>query len=341
MDYRVDLYFADVGNSRIRAVKSDTGVITTVAGGGTDEIGDGGPATLATFSSHPMRVALDKNGNMYIADAHQNRIRIIDTSNNINTLAGNGYPCCSGDGGKATEASINSPHGISIDSSGNVFIADLKNHRVRKVSSNNGIITTVVGTGKAGIYGDGGLAEAAELNSPISVSLDKNENLYITDHGNSCVRRVDSNSGRITTVAGIGKSGFLGDGKLATESALNRPRDVSIDMDGNVFIADGGNNRIRRIDSTSGIITTVAGNGEDKYDGDDKLAISASISHPYSITLDKDNNIFLTDTGSNRIRKITNTGIITTVAGNGNYGFSGDSGPAKLASIAIGKNPSK
>ena len=166
------LYFADVGNSRIRRVDLTTGVITTVAGGGTGDPGDGGSATDATFSSHPMRVTGDRAGNLFVADAHHARIRRIDTATGIiDTVAGCGAEGYSGDGGPATRAQIASPHGTALDEHGNLFIADLKNDRVRRVDASTGTITTVVGNGEHGYSGDGGPATEAMLASPISVTV--------------------------------------------------------------------------------------------------------------------------------------------------------------------------
>ena len=334
------IYFSDVGNSRIRRVDLTTGVITTIAGGGTGDLGDGGPATDATFSSHPMRVTGDRTGNLFVADAHHARIRRIDTAaNTITTVAGCGVEGYSGDGGPAVHARIASPHGTALDREGNIYIADLKNDRIRKVDASTGIITTVAGTGEHGYFGDGGPATEAMLASPIAVFATADGDLYIADHRNSRIRKVDAATGTITTVAGTGEQGFHGDGGPATHAAISLPRDVALDTDGSLYIADGANNRIRKIDP-DGTITTVVGTGRADYSGDGGPAHKANLSMPYSIALDRDGNLYVVDTGNRRVRKINeSTGIITTVAGNGSYGFSGDGGPAIDAPLAVGRRP--
>ena len=331
------IYFADVGNSRIRRVDLTTGVITTVAGGGAGDPGDGGPATEATFSSHPMRVAGDREGNLFVADAHHARIRKIDAATGIiDTVAGCGVEGYSGDGGPAFRAMIASPHGTALDEHGNVYIADLKNDRVRRVDPSNGIITTVAGNGEHGYSGDGGPATEAMLASPIAVTVSADGDLYIADHRNSRIRVVEAATGIITTVAGTGDGG---DGGPATQAAISLPRDVALDAEGNLYIADGANNRIRKV-SPDGTITTVAGTGRAEFSGGGGHARRASLSMPYSIALDPAGNLFIVDTGNYRVRRIdASTGIITTVAGKGSYGFSGDGGPALDATLAVGKRP--
>ena len=334
------IYFSDVGNSRIRRVDLTTGVITTVAGGGAGDLGDGGPATEATFSSHPMRVTGDRAGNLFVTDAHHARIRKIDTAaNTITTVAGCGIEGYSGDGGSAVHAQLASPHGSAIDRHGNIYIADLKNDRIRRVDASTGIITTVAGNGEHGYSGDGGPATEAMLASPIAVTASPKGDLYIADHRNSRIRKVDAATSIITTVAGTGELGFHGDGDPATQAAISLPRDVALDADGSLYIADGANNRIRKVEP-HGTITTVAGTDRTEFCGDGGPAHKASLSMPYSIALDRDGNLHVVDTGNYRVRRIdATTNIITTVAGNGSYGYSGDGGPAIDATLAVGKRP--
>ena len=334
------IYFSDVGNSRIRRVDLTTGAITTVAGGGAGDLGDGGPATDANFSSHPMRVTGDRTGNLFVADAHHARIRKIDTaSNTITTIAGCGVEGYSGDGGPAVSAQIASPHGAAVDQQGNIYIADLKNDRVRRVDASTGIITTVAGNGERGYSGDGGPATETTLASPIAVTAGPDGDLYIADHRNSRIRKVEATTGIITTVAATGEQGFRGDGGPATHAAISLPRDVALDSNGALYIADGANNRIRKV-TPDGAITTVAGTGRAEFHGDSGPALQASLSMPYSIALDREGNLYVVDTGNRRVRKIDKTtGIITTVAGNGSYGFCGDGGPAIDAPLAVGKRP--
>jgi len=334
------IYFSDVGNSRIRRVDLTTGVVTTVAGGGSGDLGDGGSATDATFSSHPMRVTGDRAGSLFVADAHHARIRRINAVTGIiDSVAGCGVEGYSGDGGPAVHARIASPHGTALDRHGNIYIADLKNDRIRRVDASTGIITTVVGNGEHGYSGDGGLATDAMLASPIAVYATADGDLYIADHRNSRIRKVNAATGIITTVAGTGEQGFHGDGGPATQAAIALPRDVALDAEGSLYIADGANNRIRKVDP-DGTITTVAGTGRADYTGDGGPAHMANLSMPYSIALDREGNLYIVDTGNRRVRKIdASTGIITTIAGNGSYGFSGDGGPATDAPLAVGRRP--
>ena len=340
MFVRDAIYFSDVGNSRIRRVDLTTGVITTVAGGGSGDLGDDGPATDATFSSHPMRVTADRAGNLFVADAHHARIRKICVATGIiDTVAGCGIEGYSGDDGPAVHARLASPHGSAIDRHGNIYIADLKNDRTRRVDTSTGIITTVAGNGEHGYSGDDGPATQAKLASPIAVTCNDDGDLYIADHRNSRIRKVDAATGIITTVAGNGNQGFSGDGGPVTQAAISLPRDVALDADGTLYIADGANNRIRKV-VPDGTITTVAGNGRAEFSGDGGPAHKGSLSMPYSIALDSDGNLYIVDTGNYRVRKIdATTGIITTIAGNGLYGFSGDGGPAIHARLAVGKRP--
>jgi secreted PhoX family phosphatase len=255
----------------------------------------------------------------------------------INTVAGNGVAGFSGDGGPATSASLNFPPGVAVDASGNLFIADQANHRIRQVDGVTGIITTVAGNGVDGFSGDGGPATSASLNFPPGVTVDASGNLFIPDNFNSRIRRVDGVTGIITTVAGNGVAGFSGDGGPATSASLQNPAGVAVDGFGNLFIACFGNHRIRKVDGVTGIITTVAGNGLREFSGDGGPATSASLSDPFGVVLDASGNLFIADDGNNRIRKVDGvTAIITTVAGNGTPGFSGDGGPATSASL---RNP--
>ena len=340
MFVRDAIYFSDVGNSRIRKVDLTTGVITTVAGGGTGDLGDGGPATDATFSTHPMRVTGDRAGNLFVADAHHARIRKIDVATGIiDTVAGCGVEGYSGDDGPAVHAQLASPHGSAVDRHGNIYIADLKNDRIRRVDASTGIITTVAGNGDHGYSGDDGPATQAMLASPIAVTGNDDGDLYIADHRNSRVRRVEAATGAITTVAGTGEQGFHSDGGPAAQAAISLPRDVALDADGALYIADGANNRIRRV-ACNGTITTKAGTGRTEFSGDGGPARNANLSMPYSIALDRDGNLYMVDTGNYRVRKIEAlTDITTTIAGKGSYGFSGDGGPATEASLAVGRKP--
>ena len=246
----------------------------------------------------------------------------------ITTIAGNGTEGSAGDGGPAVDAQLHSPADVAIDDDGNIFIADAGAHRVRKVTS-AGVISTVAGTGTAGFGGDGGAATTATLNGPNSVALDLAGNLYIVDAGNHRVRRVNSD-GTISTFAGSGSGGFSGDGQAATDAELSRPQAIEVDAAGNVYIADDGNGRIRKVDN-SGIITTVAGMGSEGSPEENIPASRARLSNTLSLAADDAGNLYLG--GFATIRKVDRHGIITTFAGTGNYSFGGDGGPATGASF--------
>ena len=305
------------------------GDINTVAGTGSEGFsGDGGPASSAELS-YPYGVTLDASGNLYFADLGNNRVRKVDGTGTITTVAGAGSYGFSGDGGPATSAELAQPTGVAVDSSGDLYIADNSNNRVRKVDS-SGTITTVVGGGISGL-GDGGPATAAQLNQPVGVAVDGSENLYIADAGNSRVRKVDG-SGTITTVAGTGGFGFSGDGGPATAAQLNSPYGVALDGSGNLYIGDTGNQRVRRVNG-SGTISTVAGTGTQGFSGDGGPATAAQLRDPVGVALDGSGNLYIADSANSRVRKVDGTGTISTVAGTGGFGFSGDGGPATAAQL--------
>ncbi len=309
----------------------NSNIITTVAGNGSGGFsGDNGSATEASLD-HPERVAVDQAGNIFIADAGNHRIRKVNADGIITTIVGNGSNGYNGDNISATEASLDSPLGVAIDQAGNIFIADTGNNRIRKVNA-DGIITTIVGNGSNGYNGDNISATEASLDSPLGVAIDQAGNIFIADTGNNRIRKVDTN-GVITTVAGNDASGYSGDNIPATEAALYLPGGVAVDQAGNIFIIDSMFHRIRKVDA-AGIITTVAGNGFDAaYNGDNIPATEAGIESPSGVAIDQAGNIFIADTGNNRIRMVDVNGIINTVTGNGSDGYSGDNGPATKASL--------
>ncbi len=309
--------------------------ITTIAGIGTRGYsGDGGPATDARVSD-VIGPSLDGAGNLYFADASNNRVRKVTVSTGIiTTIAGNGTGGFSGDGGAATSAELDSPHGVAVDSSGNVYIADTSNNRVRVVTASSGTISTLVGNGTAGFSGDGGAAASAELNGPVAIAVDRSGNVYIADGNNARVRVVTASTGIITTVAGDGTIGYSGDGGPATSAALNQPLGLAVDRAKNLYIADPQNNRIRLVNASSGTITTAVGNGAAGYSGDGGPATSAELDSPSAVALDDAGNIFIVDAANHRIREVVaSSGDIVTLAGNGTAGDSGDSGLATSATL--------
>jgi hypothetical protein len=305
-------------------------VIDTVAGDGTSHYsGDGGPATSAGFST--TGAVVDTAGNLYIADPFSSRIRKVSPDGVISTFAGDGGDGYAGDGGPATSASLSMSYTgnpLAVDTSGNLYIADEQNHRVRRVDP-DGIITTVAGTGRNGESGDGGPATAAGLSYPQGVAVDRRGNLYIAE--SSSVRMVDP-AGTITTIAGDGTCDFYGDGGLATSAAVCDPTGVAVNDAGDVFIADVNNFRVRRV--RGGIITTVAGNGIHGFSGDGGAATTAALNLPLAVAFDNTNgNLYIADTNNDAIRVVDSGGVISTFAGNGTRGFSGDGGPATSASL--------
>ncbi len=323
-------------------------IIRTVAGTSRQSgfSGDGGPATNAVMLD-PSGVAIDAAGNIFIADQWNNRIRKVSTNGIIDTAAGIGPVATggsySGDGGMATNAGLNLPAmyvvngvlyvvpaGVAVDTQENFYIADAGDSRIREVGT-NGIINTIAGTNSAGFSGDGGPAINAKLNSSSGVAVDRSGHVFIADTGNNRVREVDTN-GIITTLAGNGSAGYAGDSGAATNASLNHPYGLAVDSLGNVFIADEGNNVIRKVDVT-GIITTLAGNGSAGYAGDGGAATNASLNQPYGVAVDAYDDVFIADYANSRIRMVGANGTITTMAGSGIAGYSGDGGVATNANL--------
>jgi trimeric autotransporter adhesin len=324
-----NIYIADYGNCVVRKV-TPGGMISTLAGIGTNGYsGDGGPASVAKIG-HPTGVSVDSAGNVYIPDINNNRVRKVTLDGLINTVAGNGTSGFSGDGSLATAAKLNSPHGIAMDSSGNLYIADQSNNRIRKVAP-SGAINTIAGYGTAAYSGDGGTAIMAQLNSPGHVIIDSAGNLYIADGANWRVRKVAAN-GTISTIVGTGSPSFGGDGGPATAAQIRLIEGMVLDSAGNLYLADYGNHRIRKVNS-GGIINTIAGNGTQGYSGDGGPALAAKLNYPAGLAVDSAGNLYIGDSGNNAVRKVAPNGIISTVAGNGTKGYSGDGGPATAASL--------
>jgi uncharacterized protein (TIGR03437 family) len=346
------VYFADVLNHRIRAVSG--GTISEVAGADHAQ-GDGGKATAAILF-YPQHVAEDSAGNLYIADtsnneirkvardgtistvakivsptavavdgsgtifvAHSNEIVKVDSQGNLSTVAGsNSTAGFSGDGGLATSALLNQPFGLAVDSSGNLYIADTLNHRIRKISVGN--ISTVAGSGavcgstcdRGGYTGDGGPATSARMAFPGDVAVDSSGDLLIADSSNHVIRKVDAN-GNITTVAGTGKAGFSGDGGPAAAAQLITPYGVAADNAGNIFISDTGNQVVRVVDGF-GVISTIAGNNKAGFSGDGGPGASAELNKPFGLLVDPNGNVFFVDSVNNRVRELTLSGPVVPSA---------------------------
>jgi sugar lactone lactonase YvrE len=339
IDNTGNLIIAETVNNKIRKVDGQTGVITTIAGNGNPAMpnsnaGDGGLATKAELAA-PTSTATDSNGNIFIAESKSNRIRRVDAKTGIiTTFAGNGRGAFSGDGGPAINASLNNPNKIIFDLKGNLLIADTDNDRIRIIDVKTGIINTIAGNGTRGFSGDGGSALMASLAAPKGLTVAPNGAVLIADTGNNRVRLIDK--GMIMTIAGNGMPGPVVEGDLANRVSVGRPEDLDLDGSNNLLIADTANNLIRIVNRNSGIIKTFAGSGEQNFGGDGRLSLFANIDILVDggAIIDRASNIFFIDQSNQRIRRIDNqTGIITTVAGNGQMGFSGDGGQATNASL--------
>jgi uncharacterized protein (TIGR03437 family) len=310
------------------------GTISTVAGTGTQGFsGDNGLATAARLFN-PSDIAVNTNGDLYIADTYNHRIRKVDASGTITTVAGTGNSAFNGDSRPATSANLNHPCGIAFDLSGDLYIADTDHNRIRRVDAITGIITTVAGTGESGSRGDNGPATAAQLNSPYHIAFDSTGNFYIADQGNHKIRRVFANSGNIETYAGTGQAGDSDDNQSATSARLNSPRGILVGATGDVYIGDFGNHRVRVV-GQGGFIRAFAGTGTNGNSGDGGQALVARLKGPAGLGKDAAGDIFIADSQDHRVREVNIlTGIIITVAGSGENGYAGDGGPAEDAKIA-------
>lgn len=371
VDSEGSLYFVDRDTYRVRKVDS-SGRVSTVAGSGmVGYSGDGGPATGARLGERVEGLAVDTEGYVYISDTENHRIRRVDPSGKIATIAGTGAWGTQGDGGPATRAGLTAVHGLATDAAGNLYVADTWDDSIRKIDA-SGTITTVAGTGEEGRGGDGGPAVEARLDKPRGVAVDSAGDLYIADSDNHRVRRVDS-SGTITTVAGTGERGYSGDGGPATAAALAEPYAVAVDAVGNIYIADSGNGSVRKV-GLDGTISTVAGGSPhvlaevgpdigfpralaigpsrelyiaDAYGDsilrlDEEGAVATFVGHgkpalyrPGGAAVDSHGNVFVADRSRHRILRVDPAGIATTVAGSGELGDSGDGGPATDAAFSF------
>jgi len=330
-DKQGNLYIADRENHVVRKVNTQ-GIITTVAGTGTAGFGgDGGPATKAQLNL-PSDMAVDSEGNLYISDRSNNRIRKVAPDGTITTYAGTGNEGYNGDNMAATRATLDKPFGLAVDKEGNLYIADRGNNRIRMVDAASGLIVTVAGDGGFFFIGDNGPAYRASIAGPTDVAVDDEGNIYIADRSNNRIRMVNS-LGMIRTVMGTGQQDYNGDSEVARETNLHLPFGVDLDQNGDLLVIDRSHYRIRKMLQKGNRVETIAGNGVKNFAGDHGPAAGANLEFPHGIAVDNQDNVIFSDKGHYRIRRINPQGIIDTIAGNGIRGNIGDGGPALKASV--------
>ncbi len=313
------------------------GNIKTVAG--TGEMGqdatDGNEADARQAKlNQPFSVCFGPHDEMYIADASAHSVRMVTPDGKIHAYAGNGTAGYSGDSGQAAKACLSEPYAVVCDKSGNLFIADRLNACVRFVQARTGNIFTLAGNGEQGYSGDGGIATRARLKEPNGLALDGKGHLLIADVADNRIRSVNLNSGQITTVTGNGSQSDDGDGDVSNRAALNGARAVAVSQQGNIYICERSGNRIREIEHKIGIIRTIAGTGAAGYSGDGRSGILARFNGPKWVDVDTNGVLYVVDTENHVVRRIADdTGVVTTVAGCGKAGSSGDGGKATLARL--------
>ena len=309
LDAQGNLYVAEASNHRVRKI-APNGTITTVAGTGRSGLdGDGGPATQASLHS-PTFVTFDAAGNLYIADSRNHKVRKVTPGGIISTVAGNGRASFSGDGGPATQATLQQPTGLAFDAAGNLYIADTNNNRIRKVEMSDGTISTFAGNGFPGFSGDGGAATNASFNFPVGLAFDRHGQLFVSDAANARIRRI-ATDGRISTIAGTGVFGFGGDGGLATAARLTDVYQLAFGPDGSLYFADGSNQRIRRITPDNRIATVMGDRFGTSAEGVAPTAFAFAF--PVGVAVDAAGNVFAADEGAQRIVAAVNMSGVATV----------------------------
>jgi sugar lactone lactonase YvrE len=304
-DPQGDIYIAD--EFRVRKVTKSTGIITTLAGLGKPGFGvDGIPAT-STSLHEVAGIALDSAGNIYLCESYNSRVRVISKSTGIiTTVVGDGNDGFRGDGEQANAARLNRANGVILNTAGDIYIADTDNHRIRLVTKSTGIITTIAGNGTCTYAGDGRPATSASLCFPYGVAVDASGNVYIADSYNDCVRLVTKSTGIITTIAGTGREGYLGDGGPALSAQLYRPNDIVLDSKGNIYFSQV--NSVRLLTKSTGILTTIAGDKEKGNDGDGGLAKNARFYDPRGLFLDASEHLYIVDSLNSRVRMVALSG---------------------------------
>ncbi len=339
-----EVFISDTGNRRVRATvrpgEQRAKILVTVAGNGEATFaGENTPASEAALR-FPSDVAIHAEDIIYFSDTGNHRVRRVNRSTGvISTVAGTGTVGHEGLDGQGKDADLHSPEGLAFDSGGNLYIADTGNDRVLKLDVMSGVIRALTEVGwlapnsTSTIPSFNSTSTIASFNSPTALAIDSADNLYVADTGNHRIRMVDLDTGKISTVAGDGETGFAGDGGPATLAKLNKPEGVSVDPDGNIIIADTGNRRIRRVDARAMTISTIAGDGSRAFTGDGGPATEAGLVGPRRVAWDANGNVFISDALDHRIRAIKLDGTITTVVGDGASAFDGDGGPATSASL--------
>lgn len=317
LDAQGTLYISDIGTHQV-VKRARDGRLTVVAGTGVGGFnGDGGPAARAQLFA-PHDLAFDADGNLLVADSFNHRIRRIDRRGVITTVAGAGASAYRGDGGAAAAALLNGPQDVAVDRHGGLLIADTYNNVVRRIDR-AGIITTFAGS-EPGLAGDGGPATKAQINMPTAVAVAPDGTVYISDAGNSRIRRV-ALDGSIQTIAGsglgsgLGGAGFAGDGGPADKSKAFSAMGLFCDASGTLYISDSGNNRVRAV--RSGVIDTLAGSGQAGFGGDGGKAVAAFLNTPQKIVVGAAGRLFIADRANGRVRMVDTVGVISTIAGDG------------------------
>jgi sugar lactone lactonase YvrE len=291
---------ADAGSHRVWKLTS-TGFLVPLAGTGKQGFsGEDAPARQALLN-HPYSVAIGADGCAFVADSDNHRIRKIDRKGRITTFAGTGTPGFSGDGGPAAQAALNFPLGLATDTVGNLFVADTRNRRIRRIDR-RGIITTIAGNGQSGYPKEGALALQSPLDRPEAIAIDPEDHFYLADGPHNCIRKVND-TGHLITIAGTGDAGYSGDGKLAVDAQFRGPKGLAFDSHGNLFVADTYNHAVRKI-TPSGYIQTIAGTGREGFAGDGGPAGEAQLDYPTSLAVDAAGNLFIADMRNRRIREV-------------------------------------